>query len=244
MDDSSSRRTMLQRFAALAGVGALAAASSPAKSAGEKTMRHETLVIDVAVLGHTNYDNESGAANLHPDYVNRVKGKSRDGFLKSDTRGSMFYFEGVIYPGGTIPDPSADDPDGVIWDFPKEPMGTFFDRGWVVINNKSDGPYVARPDPHLLSHADYYLGGIVGPDNLTPTDMIATVGLENGTPPNDVVTRAVVGGTGRYATASGQVVQRRVGRNTTPIRGLDLPYGFEPPSPNYRLTFDLYMLDS
>lgn len=100
---------------------------------------------------------------------------------------------------------------------------------------------VPRPDPHLLSHADYYLGGVVGPENLTPTDMLATVGMENGTPPDDVVTRAVVGGTGRFATARGQVVQRRIGRNTTRIRGLDLPGGFEPPSPNYRLAFDLLL---
>lgn len=93
----------------------------------------------------------------------------------------------------------------------------------------------------MLSHADYYLGGVLGPDNLTPTDMIATVGLENGTPPFDVVTRAVTGGTGKYATATGQVTQRRVGRNTSPLRGLDLPYGKEPPSPNFRLTFDLLL---
>lgn len=237
----SSRRTLLQRMAALGGVGMLAAGTSSASAAGK--VRRETVIIDVAVLGHTNYDNESGAANLHPDYKNRVAGKSREGFLQSDTRGSSFYFEGVLYPGGTIPDPPEDNRDGIVWDFPKEPMGTFFDRGWVVINNKSDGPYVPRRDPHLLSHADYYLGGIVGPDNLTPPDMIATVGLENGTPPNDVVTRAVVGGTGKYAAVSGQVVQRRIGRNSTRLRGLDLPYGKEPPAPNYRLTFDLYLLD-
>ncbi len=235
----NQRRHWLRSLGLMIGGGVLGGAASGLRAESEGEWKRETLVIDVAVLGHTNYDNEGGAANLHSDYANRVPGKTHEGYLQSDLRGSMFYFEGLVYPGGTIPDPSPDDPDGVIWDFPVEPMGTFFDRGWVTITHKSTGPYKARPDPHLLSHADYYLGGVVSEDNLTPTDMIATVGLENGTPPNDVVTRAVVGGTGRFASVSGQVVQRRIGRNNTPLRGLDLPFGKEPPSPNYRLTFEL-----
>ncbi|MCB1677067.1 MAG: hypothetical protein KDI16_00105 [Halioglobus sp.] len=55
------------------------------------------------------------------------------------------------------------------------------------------------------------------------------------------VTRAVIGGTVRFATASGEVTQRRFGRNTSRLRGLDLPYGKEPPSPNFRLTFELLL---
>lgn len=238
----ADRRGLLKWLGLGLGAGALGstAARAQQESSGPR-WRSERVEIDVAVLGHTNYDNEDGAANRHPDYANRVQGRSQDGFLQSDIRGSTFYFEGLVYSGGTIPDPSEEEPDGVVWDFESPPIGSFFDRGWVLINNKSDGPYIPRPDPHLLSHADYYLGGVVGPENLTPNDMLATVGMENGTPPNDVVTRAVVGGTGRYSTARGQVVQRRIGRNTTRIRGLDLPGGFEPPSPNFRLTFELLL---
>tara|TARA_R110002110_G_scaffold205066_1_gene416766 strand:+ start:170862 stop:171590 length:729 start_codon:yes stop_codon:yes gene_type:complete len=237
------RREFLGAFGTAVGAGLLGAFQPKANAAGPQ-WRQETLVLDVAILGHTNYDNEVGATNLHPDYAARTPGKSVDGFRESDLRGSTFYFEGLIYPGGTIPTPKETDPngiDGVNWDFEQEPMGSLFDRGWVIINNKGDGPYEKRPDPHLLGHADYYTGGVVGPDNLTPTDMLTTVGLENGTPPYDVVTRSVIGGTGKYATASGIVTQRRIGRNTSKLRGLDLPYGKEPPSPNFRLTFELLL---
>jgi hypothetical protein len=202
------------------------------KQTDRPPLSRESLVIDIAVLGHTNFSDDSGAANKKPGFSN---------FRQSDARGTMYYYEGLVYAGGTIPEPSSDDPDGHVWDFEAKPIGTFFNRGWIIINNKSDGPYTPRPHPHLLSHTDYYLGGVVGPDNLTPKDMLQSVGMENGEPPDDYVRRAVTGGTGRFASVRGEVVQKRLGRNSTGLRGMPAPPEFLPPAPNYRLTFDLWL---
>lgn len=232
------------------GAGAFAAASAPSVGAATKQggasragASGPSLVLeyDVAVLGHTNYDNEDGAWNRDPDYSGRAKDpqRFREGFGRSDLRGSTFYHEGLIYAGGTIPDPKT--PTEVNWDFAKPPIGTFFDRGWVVINNRSDGPYVPRPNPHLLSHTDYYLGGVVSQQNLTPTDMIATVGLQHNNGNVGTFTRAVLGGTGRFANARGQLIQTHLGNNSSKLQGLFLPDGITPPSPNFRLRFELYV---
>ncbi len=250
------RRCLLAGFglgAGAAAAGALAATSaahaatgstagSGAARAGGPAASGAPLVLeyDVAVLGHTNFDNEDGAWHRHPDYAQRVKDPKafREGFRKSDLRGSMYYHEGVIYPGGTIPTPK--DPMEVNWKFEKPPIGSFFDRGWVTINYRSDGPYVARPNPHLLSHTDYYLGGVVSEQDLTPTDMIATVGLQHNNGNVGTFLRAVVGGTGRYANVRGQMIQTHLGNNDSKLQGLFLPDGMTVPSPNFRLRFELW----
>jgi len=133
--------------------------------------------------------------------------------------------------------------NAVVWNFAKPPIGSYFNRGWIMINNKTDPPYERREHPHLLSHADCYLGGVVGPDNLSPTDMLQTTGTEHGEPPRDTVRRAVTGGTGRFASVRGEVIQTSLGRNTLPLRGMPVPRPEPPLSPNYRLTFNLWLWD-
>ena len=239
------RRRFLAAFGL--GAGALAAsrvagaadAKSPTTAQGPRGSAPLVLEYDVAVLGHTNYDNEDGAANRDPDYSGRVKDpqKFRQAFGRSDLRGSSFFHEGLIYPARTIPDPKT--PRDVNWNFEKPPVGTFFDRGWVVINNRADAPYVPRPNPHLLSHTDYYLGGIVSEQDLTPTDMIATVGLQHNNANVGTFRRAVLGGTGRFANVRGQLLQTHLGNNSSKLQGLFLPDGVHPPSPNFRLRFEL-----
>ncbi len=204
--------------------------------------RHEIVEVDVAVLGHTNYSNRRGAWNMHRDFRDDVPDRALQGFRQSDVRGTTFYFEGLVYAAGTIPEPPEDDYNAVVWRFDQAPMGSFFSRGWVIINNRTDAPDGPRPDPHLISFADYYLGATVSAQDLTPTDMLTTTGMENGVPPHDIVVRAVAGGTGRFATAKGSVSQRRIGRNSTGLRGLALPSGVSPPSPNFRLRFELWHL--
>lgn len=235
------RRQFLTLLGLGAGAAALAAAEKNETSVAAARPAGKPLVLeyDVAVLGHTNYDDESGAHNRHPDYANRVKERFREGFRQSDVRGASFYHEGVIYPAGTIPKPK--DPKEVNWKFEKSPLGTFFDRGWVTINNRSDGPYVPRPDPHLLSHTDYYLGGVVTPENMTPTDMIATVGLQHHNGGTATFLRAIVGGTGRFANVRGQMWQTHWGNNSSVLQGLFIPDGVKPPSPNFRIKFELYV---
>ncbi len=236
------RRGLLAGVMALVGGHIASATASETEKAERGQPKRSVLTIDVAVLGHTNYDNEGGAANRHPDYRDQHpdQDRFRSGFRQSDLRGSMQYHEGLIYPGGTIPAPK--EKGEVNWNFEREPIGTFFDRGWVVINNKSDGPYEARPDPHLLSHTDYYLGGVVTAENLTPTDMIAVIGLQHDSQQEDPrFLRAVVGGTGRFARVRGQMVQRPWGNNSSILQGLFIPKGIKPPSPNFRIDFELWL---
>lgn len=230
------RRSLLAALGVGAGATTLAAAAQ-GQNVSFSGKRLE-LEYDVAVLGHTSYDNEAAAANRHPDYAKRVPERFMEGFMKSDLRGGMQYHEGLIYPGGTISAPKGR--REVVWRFERPPIGTFFDRGWVVINNKSEPPFVPRPEPHLLSHTDYYLGGVVVAGNLTPPDMIATVGLQHDDHDKAVFLRAVVGGTGRFATARGQMRQSSLGYNTSQLRGSFLPDGLTVPSPNFRIRFELY----
>ncbi len=231
------RRRLLSGFGFAAGATLLSAPTFAATKKNGMTV----VEIDVAILGHTNYDNEEGAANRHPDYTNQVKDPEafRAAYNQSDLRGSTFYHEGLVYPGGTFPEPK--DGRDVNWKFEQEPMGTMFDRGWAIINNRSDDPYVPRPNPHLLSHTDYYLGGVVNEENLTPTDMIAVVGLQHNNGMNKPYLRAVVGGTGKYANARGQMIQTPWGNNSSILQGRFLPDGVKPPSPNFRLRFELYL---
>ncbi len=200
-----------------------------------------SLIVEVAILGHTNYSNRDGAANMHPDLRDGTPGRTRAGFQQSDVRGSVQYHEGLIYPGGTIPAPTSK--RDVTWNFPQAPLGTMFDRGWIVINNRASGPYVPRPDPHLLSYTDFYLGGVVGADNLTPEDMLVVVGLQHDNEQVDPrFLRAIIGGTGRFATACGQVIQKPWGYNSSRLRGLPgADAGAEPPAPNFRFEFEIWL---
>ena len=233
------RRRFLSSLGLGLGASALAATAQAASTAAAAKSGKIELTFDVAILGHTNYDNEEGAVNRHPDYANQNKERFREGYMQSDLRGSTFYHEGLIYAGGTFPEPKTE--REVNWSFATPPLGTFFDRGWVVINNKSDGAYVPRPNPHLLSHTDYYLGGVVSDANLTPTDMIAVVGLQHDNSGKGVFTRAVVGGTGRFAGVRGQMIQTAAGHNSSQLRGRFLPPGMTVPSPNFRVKFELFV---
>ncbi|MCB1677068.1 MAG: hypothetical protein KDI16_00110 [Halioglobus sp.] len=131
-----------RRFLAVLGVGMGAGAlSSSALAAGSKVSGNKLEVeIDVAILGHTNYDNQEGATNRHPHYANQVKDPLafREGYLHSDLRGSSYFHESLIYPAGTIPQPK--DGGDVNWKFDSEPWAPFLIADWAIINNRSDGP--------------------------------------------------------------------------------------------------------
>lgn len=234
----SLRRRLLSGLGIGLGAGGLVGSAAAAAAATAKSGKLE-LTYDIAILGHTNYDNEEGAIHRHPDYANQVKERFREGYLQSDLRGSSYYHEGLIYPGGTFPEPKGE--REINWDFKLPPLGTFFDRGWVVINNRSDAPYVPRPNPHLLGHTDYYLGGVVSDANLTPADMIAVVGLQHDNSGKGVFLRAVLGGTGRFAGVRGQMRQYGAGHNSSQLQGRFLPPGMQVPSPNFRVKFELFL---
>ncbi len=201
----------------------------------------------MAVLGHTDAPNTAG----------RIGDPQSTEYFRLDSRGDSYYYEGLLYPAGTIPTPTKPTAlsvfpnapgklnNEIVWDFTKaKPVGHFMNRGWVLINGNPT-PYedargteieVARREPHLLSDHSFVLG-IFGPDSLSP-EMLQTSGVENGNDMDrDAVVRAVTGGTGRFRHASGQVVQTRLGRNSTILRSFAKRGDVY--SPNYRFEFEL-----
>lgn len=206
-----------------------------------------TLVLDMAVLG----------ASDAPDPAGRIGPRDSQDYFAIDVRGDSYFVEGLLYPGGTIPAPTIPATlsvfpkappklnNAVTWDFTRaRPIGSHFNRGWVLINGSREpgrdtrGTPVdpGRQVPHLLSTHSFFLG-LFGPDTLSPPSLV-TKGVENGNDPDaELVTRAIAGGTGPFRFARGQVHQARIGRNTTRLRSFS-KLG-DVLAPNYRFTFTL-----
>lgn len=204
------------------------------------------LVIDMAVLGHSDAPDPSG----------RIGDKATQNYFGIDTRGDSYFVAGLLYPGGTIPMPTK--PTGIsvfpnapprlhnemVWDFTAaRPAGHHFNRGWVLINGAAPTPDtrgtpidLPRQVPHLLSTHSFFLGDFSA-DNLSPP-MLVTQGVENGNDPDvEIVQRAIAGGTGPFRFVRGQVRQERLGRNSTGLRSFSK--AGDVLAPNYRFTFEL-----
>lgn len=250
---SFHRRALLQLFGAagaLIGAPRVAQAATDGAEFPSLEKRRDgsvRLTLDMAVLGHTDAPNTAG----------RIGDPRSHDFFALDVRGDSYYCEGLLYPGGTIPAPTKPTPlapfiksppklnNEVTWDFKAaQSTGHWLNRGWVLINGRRE-PYVdtkgtvvdsARTAPHLLSEHTFVLGRLT-PATLAPETLV-TSGVENGNDPDaETIVRAVTGGTGRFAHVSGQVVQTRVGRNTTALRSF--AGAGEVLSPNYRFEFEL-----
>lgn len=135
-----------------------------------------------------------------------------------DLRGSTFSVEGALYPEGTISG-TGFDPGAVA------PTGHWLCRGWFLI-------HPGRPEPHVVTTQEYVLGRI-GPDRLFPPDQLASSGMEGAEDERQPAIRSVIGGTGRFAGATGEVVQHGLGTNTTTLATIGVP------APNFRFVFDL-----
>jgi hypothetical protein len=133
-----------------------------------------------------------------------------------------FLVEGWIYPEGTI------ERDGFV---PVEDgsIGRWFCRGFGIGT-------ATRGEPHVNTHQDL-LFGVVGGDDPFPADMISTAGIEGTVDTTKIAKRAIVGGTGKYLGATGQVFQQFIAWNTSMFPASTDP-GF-----SWRMTFDLRVLD-
>lgn len=207
------RRHLLKKGLVWGGAGAAAATLGATATAtmGNLTAAHAdqapSLIVDVACLGHTMQ--VIFAPGAHPP---------------SDHAGSVFVIEGAIYPVGTI-EGDGFDPSSI------PAIGRWFCRGWLVDS-------AARPQPGALTTQEYLFGEIT-PQRLHPPDQLVSSGLEQTAlptaDPTQPAIRSVIGGTGRYAGASGVVIQHANGHNTTKLG----PAGVIGPAPNFRFEFQL-----
>lgn len=145
-----------------------------------------------------------------------------EGNEEGDSRGNTFYVEGWVYEDGTI---SGDgfDPESA------DPIGVWLCRGWFM-------NHPGRPNPHVITTQEYVLDNITEA-NLFPGDSLTSSGTEGSDTEEQPPIRAVIGGTGRYIGATGQVVQNGNGTNTTVLRGVP----DDPNAPNFRFDFTLLL---
>lgn len=210
-DEAVERRELLRRGLVAGGLGAMVAGLSAthvgAADVPSAGAEATTLVLDCACLGDTL--RMLVAPGSHPP---------------SDHAGSLFVVEGLIYPAGTIAGDGFN-PAAV------PAIGRWFCRGWFVDS-------ASRPQPGVLTTQEYLLGEIT-PKRLFPPDQLVSSGLEQTALPTfdpaQPALRSVIGGTGRYAGASGVVIQHFAGHNTTSIG----PAGVIGPAPNFRFEFQL-----
>jgi hypothetical protein len=211
-----SRRRLLQ--AAIAGGGVVAAGSATAVSARPTS----TVTFDLAWLGQT--------TKLLPMPPMNPGALDPGGAF----RGWAVYTEGSIYPAGTIPG-TPDAPSHGWNPASARHIGTFFGWGFVV----EDLNRTPSTDPTLLLTCQYVLGRI-DDTNYFPADQLVSSGLEfahsDQTQPNrprQHATQPVTGGAGVYAGASGVVVKRYIGTNSS------APDDTAHAPRNYRLEFNL-----
>lgn len=125
-------------------------------------------------------------------------------------RSDNFIIEGKIFPGGTIPRGGTEtEPDS----FDPEAPGSIGDWTCRGTFNFDFAELAAGAAPHVVSTQIYDLGD---------ADRLWSDGKEGGAK----LTRAVIGGTGRFSGAVGEVIQAPLGTNRTGLA-------------NYRFTFKL-----
>jgi hypothetical protein len=128
----------------------------------------------------------------------------------SPAPGNSFITQGYLYPAGTLTNGTGVLPDGSP-EFPDKVIGEWTCRGWFI----ADGAHTTS-GPILISTQLYNFGGAWGDATLASEGYeLPEAGV--------VVERAVIGGTGPYAGARGEVRQTLLGGNA--IGGVNV--GFE-----------------
>jgi hypothetical protein len=197
------RRQLLMRalFGSVGAATALAAFPSEAESSGRRKV-----VFDLAILGHT---------------FTTILAPGATGTDPTNLFGSTVVAEGALYRGGTIPRGAMN------WDLASAtPIGHWFIRGFYITRTGRPGEE-DRPDPVAIVHSEYVIGRIT-PDNLFPADQLTSSGLAS--PTTTRGRNSVVGGTGRYSGARGELFFANIGSNITGV-------------PNFVLDFRLEKLD-
>jgi hypothetical protein len=136
------------------------------------------------------------------------------GAVGTGLRGSTFIVNGKIFPEGTFAKgPTSPDSPGSI--------GTWVCRGTLYFDlaeiAQGKEPHVATTQIFLFDDGS----------------QLVTEGMEGGAAE---FTRVIAGGTGGYQGARGQVTEREVGTNPTPLKPAP---GVEIPAPNFVFRFSL-----
>jgi hypothetical protein len=161
--------------AALSGLASTASAGDLKKAAADDVV---TISLDVAMDASS------------------TRAARQDWSVTGPLRGDTVVSNGLVYPGGTIPDGDT------TATFPltdEGRVGKLFVRGQYV----ADGADIASGAPFSTASTQIFL--------LDEGSGVITEGLEG----SGIAVRAVVGGFGRYSGASGQVTEEVAGFNST-----------------------------
>ena len=122
-----------------------------------------------------------------------------DGF---PAHGNAFVTQGYIYPAGTLTDSNGVNPDGTP-EFPDEVIGEWSCSGYFIGEgaHATEGAWVFTTQ--LFAFGD---------DAETGAETVVVTGYE-GAEVGAIVTGAITGGTGGYATANGEADQELLGMN-------------------------------
>jgi hypothetical protein len=181
----STRRSALRTAAVTIGLLSVVGGVSIASAADSSNSAANTLEVDVA---------EDGTRFVIDDAP-----VFDDGF---PAYGNAFVTQGYIYPAGTLTDSNGVNADGTP-EFPDKVIGEWTCNGYFI----ADGA-------HTTEGAWVYTTQLFafGADPDTGAETIVVTGYE-GVEPGAIVTGAITGGTGQYATARGQADQELLGMN-------------------------------
>ena len=116
--------------------------------------------------------------------------------------GNPFVTQGYIYPAGTLTDSNGVNPDGSP-EFPDKVIGEWSCRGYFI----ADGAHTTEGSWVFTTQLFAF-----GDDADSGAETIVVTGYE-GAEVGEIVTGAITGGTGRYATARGEADQELLGLN-------------------------------
>ena len=182
----STRRTLLGGAAGLVAIASVAAGGASLVSASDHGGRKvQTIEVDVAEDGtRFVFDEAPVFEDGAPAY------------------GNAFLTQGYIYPAGTLSDSNGVNPDGTP-EFPDLVIGEWSCRGYFIADGAltTEGSWVFTTQ--LFAFGD-------DPD--TGAETVVVTGYE-GAEVGGLVTGAVTGGTGPFATARGEAEQELIGIN-------------------------------
>jgi hypothetical protein len=180
-----ARRTGVRVAAATLGLVSAVAAGASIAAAADGNQRARTLEVDIAEDGTRFVFDEAPVFD--------------DGF---PAYGNPFVTQGYIYPAGTLTDSNGVNPDGTP-EFPDKVIGEWTCRGYFI----GDGAHTTEGAWVFTTQLFAF-----GDDADTGAETIVVTGYE-GAQPGAIVTGAITGGTGRYATARGEADQELLGFN-------------------------------